>query len=322
MKPAQPVTSALRHRRASAAATIASTRSGQPGSWRWNGCAARPRIAAARCHSSAAGRRAVAVEQRLEHALDRLAVAGAPAHDVGGVRGEVERGVGQAQLVEVDHGDRVARDAAAGRRGSRRARARARPPPGARRPAGGSAPRRAAAAPAARPRSRRPCGSRRRAGAAAAPPARSPAAPAAASRPWRRPARRRRRPPRAAPRRGSRCAVSRSSGTAPANAAVGSGSGARQPGQRRLERARRAVRLEHVAVAAQHGARARLVADELERRRAARCAEPARELAPVLGERRQPRVERQPRDQRAGLVVVGDRRGGGRAPAGALRERR
>ena len=55
MKPAQPVTSARLGTRRLRRGTIASTRSAQPGTWRWNGCAARPRIATDRCQPSASG---------------------------------------------------------------------------------------------------------------------------------------------------------------------------------------------------------------------------------------------------------------------------
>ena len=108
MKPAQPVTSARLGTRRLRRATIASTRSAQPGTCRWNGCAARARIAADRCQPSASGRRAVAVEQAVEDLADRGEVAVAAAHHVGGVGGEVERRRGQAHLVEVDDRDVVA----------------------------------------------------------------------------------------------------------------------------------------------------------------------------------------------------------------------
>ena len=95
------------------------------GTCRWNGCAARPRIAAERCHSSASGRRRSRRAAASSTCVHRVQVRVAAAHDVGRVGREVERGRREAHLVEVDDREAVARRPAAGRRGSRRARARA-----------------------------------------------------------------------------------------------------------------------------------------------------------------------------------------------------
>ena len=236
MKPAQPVTSARRHSRASAAATMPLGALGPVGHL------ALERVRRAAEHRGGQvpverGRpRAVAGEQVVEHAVERRVVAVAPAHHVGRVasrgRARAPRGTArrsrrrvmpagrEQQLVGVEVAVRGHERQPAGQRVGERAAA-------ARRAAG--------AARAAPRRSRPPCAARRRAGAPAARRA-GPAARRAGARP---PARR----PRAA-------ASARASGGAPRDAPL---HGQPQLGQRRDERGRAQRRGGRAAQAGQRG---------------------------------------------------------------------